>query len=535
MAFDLVILGGTVVDGTGAPGFRADVGVEGQRVAAVGDLSAATARRYIDATGLTVTPGFIDTHAHAEGALLVDPQHACGIRQGVTTEILCPDGLSYAPLSPEIYRMYRRYLSGILGLPPEDLDMSSIHAFRGHYHRKTACNVATFIGHGPVRLSALGMRDAPLTGDALEHAKRLIREGLEQGAVGFSTGLSYYPNAYSDTEELVELCKVAAEFGLPYSVHLRDHNRDRAFGNGGVAEALEVGRRSGVPVHLEHYRTQPNTAGDLASVLDPVEQAKAQGVDVTMESYVYPVGSTFPPSFFPGEFHEGGPDAALDRLRDPEKRAGYVRHLNESPSRPIGSSMWTSIGSQRNQHLVGMTFDDAAALRGVSVGEMICDVMLEEELTCGFRQVPPDSIRTFRQVEADIMELLARPDYMVGSDAIPAAIPFDYAENLVHPRAYGCFARFVGRLRRRYGYPLEQVVQRVTQNPAERFKLKDRGVLAKGKFADIVVFGADRINDQSSFEDPAVHPSGIPYVLVNGQVAVDNERVTGVMAGEAVP
>ena len=179
MSFDTIISGGTVIDGSGTPGVRADVGISGKEITAVGDLSKAQAGRVIDAAGLTVTPGFIDVHAHSDGALLIDGQHANGIRQGVTTEILCPDGLSYAPLSRDDYLMYRKYLSGILGFPPADLDMSSIDAFLGNYHLKTSCNVATFIGHGPVRISAVGMNDVPLRGKDMDRAKGMLREGLE--------------------------------------------------------------------------------------------------------------------------------------------------------------------------------------------------------------------------------------------------------------------------------------------------------------------------------------------------------------------
>ena len=254
MMFDVLIAGGTVVDGTGRPGFPADVWIKGKTIAHVGNLSGATAARIIDASGLTVSPGFIDAHAHADGALLVDGQHASGIRQGITTEIICPDGLGYAPLPPDGYRMYRQYLSGILGLPAEDLDMSSMAASKENYHQKTSCNVATFVGHGPIRVSAVGMYDTPLRGESLETAKRLVRESMEQGAVGFSTGLSYYPQSYSDTDELVELCKVVRDFDLPLSIHLRNHNTDRGFAGGGIEEAMEIGRRSGVMVHLEHHQ-----------------------------------------------------------------------------------------------------------------------------------------------------------------------------------------------------------------------------------------------------------------------------------------
>ncbi len=528
MHFDLLISRGTVVDGTGAPGVRSDIGINGKKIAEIGDLSDATATRVVDATGHTASPGFIDVHAHSDGALLSDGQHANGIRQGITTEIIAPDGLTLAPLSAENYRMYRWYLSGILGLPPEDLDMSSIEAARANYHQKTSCNVAMFAGHGPIRLEAAGFEDVPLTGAALDKAKGLLRESLEQGTCGFATGLSYYPNSYSTTDELVELCKVVAEFGLPLSIHLRNHNVDRAPTGGGVEEAIDIGRQSGVKVHLEHYRTQPGSEGDLEAILAPVDAAKADGVDITLETYPYPVGSSFPQSFFPGWIHEGGPARLLERLADRSLRPQIVEEMSKILyGRPAGN-VWSWIGPDGDESKAGMLLDELAERDGVSVGNHVCDLMIESNLACGFRGAPPHSTSVWRQIEEDVMRLLARPDYMVGSDAIPVG-------QQPHPRAYGCFPRIVGRLRRRYGYPLEQVVQRMTQNPAERFGLTDRGVLKPGNFADIVVFDADHINDRSSFEDPAVFPEGIPHVIVNGQVAVDHERLTGVLAGEAVP
>jgi N-acyl-D-amino-acid deacylase len=372
------------------------------------------------------------------------------------------------------------------------------------------------------------MQDVPLIGQRLETAKQILRESLEQGAVGFSTGLSYYPNSFSDTDELSALMEVAGEFGRPMSIHLRNHNPERGFGGGGVTEAIEVARRTGTKLHFEHYRTQPESAGQVADILEPIDRAKAEGIDITLETYPYPVGSSFPQAFFPSYFHEGGPEEMLRTLNDEDKRAELISRMQEvGYGRPSGN-MWTHIGSDRNKHLEGMLFDEVAAGWGVGVEEMICRVMAEESLTCGFRGTPPTSVKVWRQVEEDVMELMSRPDYMVGSDSIPVG-------GMPHPRAYGCFVRVLGRLRRRYNYPVEQVVQRLTQNPAERFGLTDRGVIAEGKFADLVIFDAERVIDRSSFEDPQVHPEGVPWVLVNGQIAVENEAVTGVLAGEAIP
>ena len=262
--FDVIITGGTVVDGSGEPGFRADVGIQGERVTAVGDLSGAEARRVINAVGLTVAPGFIDTHAHSDGVLLWDAQHANGLRQGITTEILGQDGLSYAPMSAENYKTYRRYLSGILGEPPEDLDMSSVAAFRSHYHKKVSINTAYNIAHGAIRLETVGFEDVPLRGDALDKALDLVRQGMEEGAVGFATGMSYHPNAWSDTYELIAICRVVAEYGGVYTTHLRDVNTDRGFGDGGVPRSAgdrAQGRRQGSLLPLPHRRLQCRAGG----------------------------------------------------------------------------------------------------------------------------------------------------------------------------------------------------------------------------------------------------------------------------------
>ena len=527
--FDTLILGGQLIDGTGGPSVKSDLGIKGDRIQATGNLAAASAARIIDATGLTLCPGFIDTHCHSDGVLLLDGQHAMGIRQGVTTEIITPDGIGYALLPPDEYKQVRWYHAGVLGLPAEDLDFSSVEAARSNYDRQTACNVAMFLGHGALRMNVIGMRDAPMTGTHLDRARGLLLESLEQGACGFSTGLSYYPNSWGDSEELVELCKVAADFGMPFSIHTRSAYLDRGFHDGGIEDALEIGRRSGVKVHIEHYRTQPETAGCVDEIMEPVERARQDGVDVTLETYPYPTGAGSPIGAMPGWFHEGRPEDMVARLADPKTKARLIKFLTKTPGLgDLSGFMWTSIESEANKHLEGMAFPDAAAERGVSVEEMVCDVMFEEKLMAGFRGIPTSSVRLWRQVEEDVMNLLARDDYMVGSDSCPVG-------GMVHPRAYGTFPRIVGRLRRRHGHPLERVIQRITQNPAVRFGLKDRGTLEDGMFADIVVFNEDTINDLSTFEDPEAYPVGIKYVLVNGRVAVDQERCTGTLAGRAIP
>jgi N-acyl-D-amino-acid deacylase len=524
---DLVIRGGTVVDGGGGPGRRADVGVEGETIAAVDDLGRAEARRVIDATGLTVAPGFIDPHTHAEGALLVDPQHAMGLRQGITTEFLGIDGMSYAPLSPARYREYRRWLSGLLGEPPEDLDMRSVSAFRGHYHRKVAVNTAYLVPHGTVRLEVLGFRDAPLAGEALAAARRLVRQGLEEGAVGFSTGSKYYPGPWGDTAELVALCEAVREAGRVYMCEPRRANLDRAAGGDGVAEALEVARRSGVRLHFAHYRTAPETAGRIDRIMARIDPAKAAGLDVSFDVYPYPSGSSVAVSLLPSAVHDGGPEAILARLADPAERRKIADALDRDDSVPL-ADLICSYAPHRPE-LEGMSLLDLAGRRGSSLGEALCELLLEAKLQVGHVTAPPRSAALWRQVSRDCLTLLARPDYMACSDITPAG-------RFPHPRSYGAFPRFLGRLRRELGgISLETMVQRMTEAPARRFGLRNRGRLVRGAFADVVVFDADRVLDHSTYDDPCRFPTGIPYVVVNGQVAVDGERCTGVLAGQAVP
>ena len=525
---DLLIRGGTVIDGSGGRSTLADVAIRGRRIVAVGSLPDAPARRVIDASGQVVCPGFIDTHVHTDAALLNEPAHPSGVQMGVTAEVLGQDGLSYAPMSAANYRAYGQYMSGLCGVPPQDLDMATITAFRSHYHRKCGVNTVTLVPHSAIRLDAVGFKDVPLTGRALSRACAVLEEGLRQGAAGFSTGLGFFPAAYATTAELIELCKVVASHGGVFVVQHRFFNAERAHGGGGAAEVIEIGLRSGVKVHLAHWRTSPHQAGRTDEIMAEIDAAKQRGLDITLDAYPYPSGSTMPVCRLPGWAVEGGPAAVMRRLADRRDRARIVADLDKRYGETFGDTVFTYIGSAKNRALEGMDWRTAARQAGESVPEMVCRVMLEEELVCGLLVAPPRSARIWRQMEDDVMTLIRRPDYMVGSDSIPVG-------GKPHPRAYGTYPKILGRLRRRTGDPLEQLIQRMTDNPARRFGLKQRGRIAAGYFADIVVFDPDRINDRATYEDPAVAPVGISYVAVNGRLALDGGRLTGALAGEAIP
>ena len=441
MTFDLILSGGQLLDGTGTPAVAADLGIIGEKIEAIGDLSRAQARRVIPLQGLTLAPGFIDTHTHSEGALLHDPQHANGLRQGITTEIVGLDGMSWAPLSPPNFRLYARYLGGILGDPPPELDMSSIAAFRAHYHRKAAVNVACLVPHGALRLELLGFRDLPLREEALQTAGRMVRQGIEQGAVGFSTGAAYYPGYWADTRELVELCRAVGEAGGVYVNEPRVGTPERAFGGGGILEGLEIARQSGAPVHFAHLRTTEQTAGQLQELTAPIDRAQAQGVDCTMDIYPYPSGSSIAVSFLPGDMQEGGPDAILERLADPGRRRAIEDHLENRLFAPLEPVTFSYL--PRNSHLEGKSLAEAARRRGASPARTLCDLLLEEQLKVGYLNAPPSNPALRKAIDRDCLQLLDRPDAMACSDITPLG-------SAPHPRCYGAFPRFLGRLRRRY-------------------------------------------------------------------------------------
>ena len=517
----------SIIDGTGTPRYNSNILVENDKIQAIGELSNVTAETIIEADGLICSPGFIDTHTHSAGILLTEPHPANALRQGVTTEILGQDGVSYAHLSKEKYLENRTYLSGILGLPPAELDMSSIESFRTHYHKKVAINTAYLIPHGAIRLNVLGFRDKPLDKASMAHAKDLIREGISQGAVGIATGMSYFPNAWSDTQELIELCKTTANLGGVYVTHLRDVNTERAYGGGGVPEALEIGKKSGIPVHFSHFRPQEDNAGKVAERVHLIDEAKKSGVDISLELYPYPTGSTFPLSFLPSYAHEGGVNAIMERLQNPASQKRIVNYLDEESPRTLDDAVLSYVPS--NTSLEGLSLKHIASERALSPGKTLCDLLVESNLQIGYWASPPMSVSIWDQINRDCMELLARDDYMVGSDSIPLG-------SFPHPRAYGTFPRIIGRFTRKYKrMSLEEIINRVTDKPARRFNLKHRGRIAINYFADLTLFDAEKISDRATYDDPAQFPIGIPHVIVNGEIAVLDGVCTGAIAGRAVP
>ena len=515
---DLLIEDGLVIDGTGSPGFRAAVLVENERLTIRrGDVSDLEAARVIDATGLVVCPGFVDLHSHAGLTILGAPHHDPKVRQGVTTELIGIDGISHAPFKTQ--EELHRYIwldSGLNGYPPMPADWLTVAEMLGRYDGRVAVNIAYILGNSPVRIWGVGWNDRPAHGAEIEEMKSVTREAMEEGAWGLSTGLDYPPGSYADTAELVALAEVAAQLGGFYHTH----TRASLLSKGLLApwqEALDIGRRSGIPVHLTHYRQGAQGVGSHLDYLGLVEDARDEGMDVTFDCYTYPYSGTTLAIVLPHWAKDGGPERTMAALSDPDDRARMRREI--SPEK-LRSNWLTNFTQPQNQKYDGRLLTDIAEMRGQDPTEALFDLLVEEDLGVSVVGLGtnPQTLPAF----------VSHPYGMIASDAILFG---EYP----NPRSYGCFpivlAEFV---RAEKHLRLPEAVRKMTSFPAQRLGLPDRGILRDGFKADIVVFNPDTVKTHATREDPKQYPLGIDYVIVNGKVVIDRGENTGLLPGRAL-
>ncbi len=516
-----------VVDGTGAPRSRADVALAGGRIAAVGEAAAGIgADRIVDASGLVLCPGFIDMHAHSDLALLADKRHLAKTSQGVTLEVLGQDGLSYAPVDDSALKQLRQQISGWHGDPPElAWDWRTVGEYLDRIDEGSAVNAVYLVPQGTLRMLCVGNDDRPATSAELDSMRRLLTEGLEQGAVGMSSGLTYTPGMYADTDELVELCRVVAEYGGYYSPH------HRSYGAGAMAayaEMIEVSARSGCPLHLAHATLNfPVNEGRAADLLRLIDDAASRGVDVTLDSYPYLPGATTLAALLPSWAASGGPDALTERLRDPAARDRMAADLEVTGSDgchgvPIDWSAIQISGTRRpeNSALAGLSVAEAAARAGRPPAQFCFDLLLDDDLgvSCLLHVGNEENVRA----------ILRHPAHLVGSDGLLVG-------ERPHPRAWGTFPRYLGHYVREEGLlTLEECVAQMTGRAARRLGLADRGRVAPGLAADVVLFDPETIADRATFEQPRRTAAGIPYVLVNGEFVIDDGRRTAAVPGRAL-
>lgn len=515
---ELIIRNGTLVDGTGAPAIRADVGIDAGKIAAVGDLAQAVAAREIDASSHVVAPGFIDIHTHADIALLARPSHEPKVMQGVTTEVFSNCGLGFAPVTPAALAIQKEYLLGLFG---DDAGVAwnwrSVREFLDLYRGHIGTNAAYLIPHGAVRVSAMGMADRAATPDELGVMTDLVRQGMDEGAWGLSTGLWYSPMSYAGPEENAAVCRAAAERGGFFSTHMRDYGDDIL---GALDESYEMSRDSGAPLQVSHLQIGGvRNWGRAGEVLAHIDSARAAGLDVAYDSYPYTAGSTLVQAMLPTWATAGGPTALLKRVHDPETRPRIVEAMNDA-DRDWTRHVLCGVRCARYRPYEGETFADIAEAEGLEIGELICRLLVDDELQACFIAHLGD--------EEDLRQILKHPAQMLGSDGL-------HLPGKTHPRLFGAFPRLIARYVREQGLlSTEEAVWKMTGFPARRMGFRDRGVVREGLAADLVVFDPATIRDVATFDDPCRYPEGIPYVLVNGRLVVDGGRHTGALPGEVL-
>ena len=528
--FDIVIRNGTVYDGTGAAGRRADVGIRGDRIEAVGDLARSKARSVIDAKGLAVAPGFINMLSWATESLIADGRSQGDIRQGVTTEIF-GEGSSMGPLTPEMKARMRAEQGDVRF----EVEWTTLAEYLAYLEKKgIAPNVASYIGAATVREYVVGQDDRAPTPEEMERMRALVRREMEDGALGIGSSLIYAPGFYARTEELIELVKAAAPYKGKYISHLRSEG-DRLLE--AVEELIRIGREAGVPAEIYHLKAAGESNWPkIDAVIARVEAARRAGQAVTANMYTYTAGATGFNACLPPAALAGGYEALFRRLADPAERSKILAAMKAAPEgwenlcRAAGSPerlLLVEFKTDALKPLIGKTLAAVAAMRGKDPDETILDLILEDRTRVGvvFFLMSEDNVR--RQVRL--------PWVSFGSDAASMAPEGVFLKSSAHPRSYGNFARLLGRyVRDEKLITLEEAIRRLAALPAANLGLADRGVLRRGAFADVVVFDPATVADRATYDNPHQYAVGMRHVLVNGVPVLRDGEHTGATPGRAL-
>ena len=528
--FDIVIVNGRIIDGTGSPWYSGDIGIRDGKIAAIGNLSDAKRARSIDARGKIIAPGFIDMLGQSEYTILVDPRLPSKIFQGITTEIT-GEGESIAPLNDAIRRADQ-----------EQYDHYRIQAdwrtFRDYFSRlekqRIGINVANYVGATRVRRMVLGDNDVQPSPEQLEQMKELVRQAMRDGAVGVSTSLEYAPAPYAHTEELIALAAEAAKFGGVYATHMRNE------GTGIIAaidEALRIGREAKIPVEIWHLKTGGKPSwGRMPEVVAKINSARAQGLDVTADTYAYTAWFNDFSAFIPAWAHDGGNAKLIERLKDPALR-DRIRKDMLTPSdqwdnewQEIPGPEAVLIGVVHNSQLLplqGKTLAEIAKLWNKDPIDALFDLLIEDHALT--------SVAVFGMSEPDVVLALQQPWVSVDNDSSGTSPEGILGQEHPHPRAYGTFPRILQKyVREEHKLTLEDAIRKFSALPAQRMRLTDRGVLKAGMCADIVIFDPAKIHDVATFEKPNQLSQGMEYVLVNGVPVIDRGEMTGALPGKVL-
>jgi N-acyl-D-amino-acid deacylase len=520
--FDLVIKDGLVFDGKGRPGFGADVGINSNIIETIGKIDYGQAKTVINARNLAVAPGIIDVHDHTSVELLANPKAESAVHQGVTTTISGNCGESPFPIPRETWEEQKKNLKEKYDL---DLNWQDIQGFFARLEeRGMAFNYATLVGQGTIRGVAMGFKNRKPTSEELSKMKMLVAENIKKGALGLSSGLEYTPSSFADTSELIELCRVAAPYGGIYATHMRDEE-DLVLE--AVAEALQIAREAGVKLQISHLKVcYPQNWPKLNSALAKIELAKKEGIDVFCDRYPYIAASTGLSILFPLWAREGTDEDFLSRLKDTSLDSKLRASINDLEKK-LGSwdkILISSVASEKNRPIEGKNVLEASKEASKSVYDFMRDLLIEEKGRVDMVE--------FVMNEENLKKILAHPLVGVGSDGSAIAPYGVLGRGKPHPRHYGTFPRVLGKyVREEKILPLEEMLKKITSLVAQRFGLEKRGVIERNYFADLVVFDPNKIIDRATYTNPHQYPQGIEYVLVNGQVVIQNGEHTGQLPG----
>lgn len=523
--YDLLIAGGSVIDGTGEAAYMADVGLIGDRIVEIGAIKQHGGKKVIDATGRIVCPGFIDIHTHTDLSLLVNPRAESKVRQGVTTEVTGQDGSSYAPLSEEGLKALREGYGKKYNV---DINWQDFPAFFSALERnKIGVNFISFVGQGTLRGLVVGQDNVPATPEQIEAMKRLVEESMAGGAWGLSSGLEYTPGSFASEDEIAELCKAAAAYNGIYATHMR--NEDDLLQEA-VEEAIRIAQKGGIPLHISHFKASGKRNWEkVKPVLEIIEKANAEGMDITLDRYPYIAYATTLQNLFPTKFRDGGAEGFISHLQTPR----ILAEMKQAALAKIdmlgdwSAVMITSVTSTNNQSYVGKRVSEIVAESGEDPFEFVRRLLIAENGNVG--------MVGFGMSEGEIKSVLTHPLVMIASDGGAAATYGPLSELTPHPRWYGTFPRVLGQYcRDEKWFDLPTAVNKMTGMPAKRLGLLDRGRIDVGLAGDVVIFNPETVADPSDFMKPHQYAIGIDYVLVNGAVVIEKGEHTGVLPGKVL-
>jgi len=525
--FDIIIKNGLVVDGTGAKGKKADIGINDGKIEAIdGDLKDAESKTIIDASDKVVSPGFIDTHSHSDLHVFAEPFVSPKIRQGVTTEVIGQDGMSLAPIKDEYISSWKKAMAGLEG----EYEVEWTWRTTGEYlsrleELELGPNIAFLAPHGNLRFSAMGLDDRQPTSEELKSMEKLLEKSIQEGAFGMSTGMIYPPCCYAKIDEFIALGKILHDAGAVFVTHQRSE-ADSILDS--MDEILTIGKESGCRVHFSHFKVAGKKNWDkFPKVMEKLDKSNKDGITVSFDQYPYVAGSTMLGVILPPWVHDGGTDKLLERLKSSELRKKMKEDIiNGIPGwdnfidfAGLDGIYVTFVKTEKNRDLVGKNLVEIGEIRGKDPFDAVFDLLLEEENVVGMVD--------FYGKEEHVVEIMKRKEHNVCTDGIMGAKP--------HPRLYGTFPRILGKyVREEKVLDLETAIYKMTGKPASVLGLKDRGLLKENYAADIVIFDPQKVKDTADYVNPIQYPEGIDYVIVNGQILVNNGKPQPVKAGKVL-